>query len=601
MSDFYTKVLSLKIRSIQLLFFPNITSVDENNAKLYGKKIYTFDKDGGEFVASYVNATIDNSSESANNAFLVVVHHFPKGIIEVGGGATYYQLESIYDFLQPMNVKAIRHPLFGERYELYLVFGTATMWGATDAQRKQNILYYLFGEGNADGDVDVLNHTFTIDGFMLQKGNKATTYQPYVEHLTNALKGTTEVAGGLVMTNVLMLKNEENEVTAGMSGLVGTKDNPENVLMWGGGTYQEAEHASKDTDYKKSENGAPITTLLKKDGTGKIGVFKIDDTKVVVDVPNQGKVFIDADAKNGGIFIKDQNLIDKIIVTPNSIDTVTPQDVVIQGETKSFVGAHDYEFQGQGDKESVNLFNAPIINNTPDNAIFNTMVSVSVRLSVTLEPFGTLDAAYVDNWLDVEIYAGNHFVNGARAYLYDSDVNNGIITKELTINRDVLLPYTGSDFVRLSVETFRTEETTNEGDFISLQPVVGIKSVSFDASTNISVTPTATLKPSFCTIVGSDGILSKSSDKQFFKVKNAANGQKIFAKGLSTKKGTAGSGELYVSSDFIDAFKQLCDALNEFFPMARTIGNNSTNADKCIEKVKAVKEKLEATSLIANS
>ena len=58
---------------------------------------------------------------------------------------------------------------------------------------------------------------------------------------------------------------------------------------------------------------------------------------------------------------------------------------------------------------------------------------------------------------------------------------------------------------------------------------------------------------------------------------------------LSQTRGDAGSGELYVSKDFIDAFKDLCTTLKEFFPKARTIGNNSTNADECVKKVKAIK------------
>lgn len=132
---------------------------------------------------------------------------------------------------------------------------------------------------------------FGIADMQLQKGTKSTAYNNYMEHLSNAIKGTTDINGGLVMLNVLMLKNEQGHVTAGMSGLQGTSQNPEKVLMWGGATYQQALAAAEsvdengDPDYIMNALGQIITTLLKKDGTGKIGVFYIgkDYAKIKTD------------------------------------------------------------------------------------------------------------------------------------------------------------------------------------------------------------------------------------------------------------------------------------------------------------------------------
>lgn len=120
--------------------------------------------------------------------------------------------------------------------------------------------------------------TVTIKGALLQKGEIATAYQPYVEHLTAALKGTTEVIGGLLMTNVLMLKNEDGDVTAGLSGLLGTLLSPENVLLWGGGTYAQA--------LTHLAGGAKLPVLLTKNGIGsRIGCFSVEskDTVAVYD------------------------------------------------------------------------------------------------------------------------------------------------------------------------------------------------------------------------------------------------------------------------------------------------------------------------------
>lgn len=112
---------------------------------------------------------------------------------------------------------------------------------------------------------------------MVQKGNRATAYQAAVGFLGKAIKdGSTDIAGGLVMTNVLMLKNEKNKVTAGMSGLTGTDTDPEKVLLWGGGTYQEALKAIQGLAY--------LPVLLTKAGAGSnIGCLKVmSDNKTIM-------------------------------------------------------------------------------------------------------------------------------------------------------------------------------------------------------------------------------------------------------------------------------------------------------------------------------
>ena len=148
-----------------------------------------------------------------------------------------------------------------------------------------------------------------IRDIKLEKGNKATDWTPAPEdveagiegakqaaetarlkaealnYLKAALQdGSTDIAGGLLMTCVLMLKDLNGNVTAGMSGLTqDDKGEKDNVLLWGGGSYFDAFNAAlPNSDYKKL-NGSPITTLLKKDGTGKIGIFKVSEKDVVVD------------------------------------------------------------------------------------------------------------------------------------------------------------------------------------------------------------------------------------------------------------------------------------------------------------------------------
>ncbi len=89
--------------------------------------------------------------------------------------------------------------------------------------------------------------------------------------------------------------------------------------------------------------------------------------------------------------------------------------------------------------------------------------------------------------------------------------------------------------------------------------------------------------------------------EHYFKVQNTDNGQKIYARGLAPEKGTADSGELYVSSNFIEAFKALCNTLATAFQDVRFQGNNKDHSADIVSALNNVVSKLNDTSLIATS
>ena len=184
--------------------------------------------------------------------------------------------------------------------------------------------------------------TVTIKGALLQKGEIATAYQPYVEHLTAALKGTTEVIGGLVMTNVLMLKDENGDVTAGMSGLQGTRQNPEQVLLWGGGSYGDAllqAQAIASGTLEQLTRLLPI--LLTKTGEGsRIGCFNVEDenTVYVENAEKTEKITIDTELgitiskKVGGVYV------DKVRIHAGVIKNDTVVTALIESGSVQFSG-----------------------------------------------------------------------------------------------------------------------------------------------------------------------------------------------------------------------------------------------------------------------
>lgn len=109
------------------------------------------------------------------------------------------------------------------------------------------------------------------------------------EYLKQAMEdGSTEVKGGLVMTNVLLLKNAQDEVTAGVSGL-----QEDNVPFWSGADYMNRGKAV----FRVHADGEVHATK------GTIGIMQVKNDSVEV-----------SDATASG---------DKIILTPYRITSVS--------------------------------------------------------------------------------------------------------------------------------------------------------------------------------------------------------------------------------------------------------------------------------------
>ena len=108
------------------------------------------------------------------------------------------------------------------------------------------------------------------------------------EYLKQAMEdGSTEVKGGLVMTNVMLMKNRQGEVTAGVSGL-----QEDNVPFWSGADYTNRKKAV----FRVHADGEVHATK------GTIGIMQVKNDSVEV-----------SDATASG---------NKIILTTNNINSV---------------------------------------------------------------------------------------------------------------------------------------------------------------------------------------------------------------------------------------------------------------------------------------
>lgn len=170
--------------------------------------------------------------------------------------------------------------------------------------------------------------------FKFLNGDSVKSAIDSYDYLKQALnKGTTDIHGGLLMTNLLQLKDLDGNVAAGMSGI-----REDGILLWGGGTYQNAQDKN-------------VTTYLAKDGTGKIGVFYVKKDNATVKT-DDGKVVIDDTDGIGCYRPKDQ---DRAVVL------VTPKELLPFEEMKKFGNKEtaSQSFNYDGGNTRVDVYGRP--------------------------------------------------------------------------------------------------------------------------------------------------------------------------------------------------------------------------------------------------
>jgi hypothetical protein len=329
-------------------------------------------------------------------------------------------------------------------------------------------------------------------------------------------------------------------VTAGMSGV---KD--DNILVFGGGTYKEAVNAAKaDNDFHVGENktGRQITSLIKKDGTGKIGIFKITDTQAVVKT-DQGEILIDATDDNGGIYVKNLNGETKVSIKNKEIGNAYIPEVFNKSFTK-YLSSNDVLCSGipgtcTTEANAVIWDNMLVTNGRGKNTI---TVDLGVSFIQMLRYSG--DTPRGDTFATVQLVCGSSI----------------IASKSFTLNNVSNDSYFASELLH---QQFTFSHTTYDADVYKLMVYVkGIDHYACLGDFKMQGTITCTwdyeeiVIPQ--TIFAPDGVLSMYNANHYFMVQNTESEQKIYAKGLGNGANrTPGSGELYVTSSFVDAIYAL--------------------------------------------
>lgn len=382
------------------------------------------------------------------------------------------------------------------------------------------------------GSIASENYRIALKEVMLQKGDRATAYQPWVNYLTKALQGQTSVAGGLLATSVILLR-DGNEVTAGMSGV---KD--DNILLFGGGSYDEAVNAAASPTYDKGD-GTPITSLIKKDGQGKIGIFQYNETQAIVDVEGQGRILIDASQTNGGIYLLNGHGQAKTILSTRSINSLSKHIIhdTYTTNMRSYVSA-TYD-------EDMEEFSTGMIAVNMVTHVVSCGLKFYISIGVDAAKMQDGETYKLAIFCHLDCMENVTYALGSEEYSFSkSDVKDGVVNIPIEFESATL---DGS------------KSSRNIYMFFSLSE--NIYSSSKSASVHNFVAAIKTGNPEKDGIcIGNDGILCMENDNMF-KVQNTSTGQQIIAKGLkgvSSSQVIADSGEICsTDSQFTKEFADL--------------------------------------------
>ena len=373
-------------------------------------------------------------------------------------------------------------------------------------------------------------------------------YKEYIKHLTDALHGTTEVSGGMVMTNVMMLKGTDGQTRAGMSGL-----EDDNVLLWADadaskGAYQNAlAQAGKNV----SEIGKDdITSLFKKDGTAKIGVFSIDESKARIKVYSDSKVtgIIDIDAANGMKIYKGESASDdnlKICVVNDNIQDYAP----LQPESAT------------GSKSGMSVWHSRNDNGNKAGE-FRIEKPATVRFT-SLNVSGS-------NMTTSCVYHGNLMQGitvSSSFYVVIVNSNGTQVYQTATQSYSLQTGSTGTLSKSYSAFSVHLAAGTYKMYVVFTSPTVAGEYGSQGASGGISGTIscnygyTKTYDYNQKTVIGIDGLITAVDTTHFFEVINTSTTQKVYMAGLPSAASGAETNQLVSIESVFETFKTKLNTL----------------------------------------
>lgn len=266
--------------------------------------------------------------------------------------------------------------------------------------------------------------SLTLCKGIIVSGNKVGVYSLSYKHLDEAMHGSTQIAGGLLMTNLLMLKDEQGKVNAGMSGKTDDSTTPgsecEGVTLWSGGSYEDALRNAMGLAGLTKEL---LPILLTKTGSkSRIGCFVVED---------ENSVYIENSTKTEKIKLD----IDSGITISKKVNDVYVDKIRIHGGTISSSQVSTNSFTSGDVSISDIWYNSPFQKNPPgfnSDFVLDTNYSMySVINSITSVKYSVANQVYVPSgvtqvmsWRILGISVGLYNVNTGR--FYEFAYSNGV-------------------------------------------------------------------------------------------------------------------------------------------------------------------------------
>ena len=211
--------------------------------------------------------------------------------------------------------------------------------------------------------VSMLAHTLMWD-VKLERGTIQTDWCPSLAdsdpiaeefkslwYLQSALKGKTEILGGLILSSIMQLGNYRNgameKVTAGVSGVTSNPD--VDVAFWGGGTLHQAIKAVN----LFRDNPTYVPTEEEVEGIAK-AVITHGGRAILTDIVLRGYIYALGGVFNGTVYANEGQFYGDVIAKRNIIKRLTTDEVeeyIVTnaiGKTTKYVVVHNAYISGTG-------------------------------------------------------------------------------------------------------------------------------------------------------------------------------------------------------------------------------------------------------------
>ena len=374
-----------------------------------------------------------------------------------------------------------------------------------------SLLIYNGVNGSTSGN------QLTFYDLMLQNGTKATAYQRYTKALAEAMQGTTDIDGGLVLTNLIQLKNAAGAVTAGITGL---DSQGQNVFLWCGGTFQNALAESVLALIRRDGSGFFAGGKMKwgTDGSFQVGIFQVYQDRIVVSGDNGESITITnlpisdvqsnaqtinigtglSGTKSTGSFNNTSTSLKNITLGSVTASSASKGNYILKGSVSVVLNLTGGSFTGSGLKPmgvsmGITITLSVIIGST-------TVLTKTICNHVKTQDWGATDRYTYTTTLDGEsfVYSGS----------------------------------SGSVVVKAVITGFSCGVINSSGNYVS----IGL-------STTSPISMVSTTKE---TIIAKDGLVVRTDSEHYFSADISENTIKVIMKGLPTS--ATESGQLYRDS-----------------------------------------------------